>query len=264
VRCATHGLTAAEHAISNARIAEFRTGAPSSDLAPTPLTAAIDAQAKGRNKVDVVVHVLHDGDEGNVSEADIEEQMRVLNLAFKGRGFRFKLKSITRTDNREWFNGCLDGEVIRRFTGALSERPKKTLNVYLCNPAGYLGFATLGGSRVTNTKRDGVFLLYSTLPNGTTAPYNLGDTATHEVGHYLGLLHTFQGGCGGLGDFVDDTPDQDSPTFGCPTGKDTCVGEGLDPTDNFMDYTDDVCMTRFTPGQRDRMRAVVSAFRKRL
>jgi hypothetical protein len=266
VRCATHGLTAAEHAAANARAAEFRPTTARGDANDPVLNAGtVEAQGTTKNNINVVVHVLHDGDIGNVSRADIKAQMRVLRRAFKRHGFRFKLKEVTRTDNSEWFNGCLDGQVLKRSTSALAVRPKRNLNVYLCNPgAGFLGFATLAGSSTANTKRDGVFVLYSTLPNGTTAPYNLGQTMTHEIGHYLGLLHTFEGGCGGLGDFVDDTADEATPTFGCPTGKDTCAEEGLDPINNFMDYTDDACMTEFTRGQRDRMAAQVEAHRRRL
>ena len=80
--------------------------------------------------------------------------------------------------------------------------------------------------------------------------YSLGDTRTHEVGHWLMLEHTFAHGCSASGDWVVDTPPEAMPQFDCPVGADTCAAPGEDPIHDFMDYSQDSCMWMFTQGAR--------------
>ena len=103
---------------------------------------------------------------------------------------------------------------------------------------------------------------YQSLPGGPYGTdYSLGGTLTHEAGHWFGLYHTFDGKCGGKGDYVADTPAERTPTAGCPEGKDTCPKEGFDPIHNYMDYSWDSCYTQFTPGQSSRMQDQYLFFR---
>jgi len=199
---------------------------------------------------------------GNIPQSWIDAQMNVLNNAYAGTGFSFTLVSVDRTNNRNWFSLSPGSGREGQMKSALAVSPTTTLNIYTCQPSqGLLGWAYFPWSYPESSYWHGVVVLYSSLPGGSAAPYNLGDTATHEVGHYLGLYHTFQGGCSGNGDFVSDTPAEASPAFGCPTGRNTCSSPGLDPITNFMDYTDDACMFQFTSGQTSRMVAAVAAYK---
>ncbi|MEM9291621.1 MAG: zinc metalloprotease [Acidobacteriota bacterium] len=216
--------------------------------------------------IPIAWHVIRgNGGVGDLTNAEINSQISVLNAAFAGTGFSFTLSSVDRTTRNGWFTRCERSNVERRMKSALNISPATTLNVYSCQPGGgILGYATFPWAYAESDYRHGVVLLYSTLPGGSAAPYNLGDTGTHEVGHYLGLYHTFQGGCGGSGDFIADTPAEASPAFGCPVGRDTCAGGGPDPIFNFMDYTDDACMNQFTADQTTRMQAAVSIYKPSL
>lgn len=210
-------------------------------------------------------HVIRSGgtgSSGDIPDSMIQAQISVLNSAYQGTGFSFTLASIDRTRNSRWYTGCYSSGNERKMKQALAIDPTNNLNMYSCRPSGgILGWAYFPNSYGESHYLHGVVLLDQSLPGGSAAPYNEGDTGTHEVGHYLGLYHTFQGGCTGQGDYVDDTPAEASAAFGCPTGRDTCASQGLDPIENFMDYTDDSCMDRFSSLQTDRMHAMTSTYR---
>jgi len=234
------------------------------------VTRGTTARAAGSVMIDVWVHVINRGVDpdpanGNVTDEMIIAQMQVLNDSFSGvtgtaaanTPFRFTLAGTKRTTNPTWFEFCNDSSVQNDMKRALRRGGAETLNIYTCHPRGnLLGWATFPWSYARNPIDDGVVIDHSTLPGGSAGVYGFGDTATHQVGHWLGLYDTFHGGCTGRGDLVDDTPAESSPAFGCPTGRDTCKrgrhGAGLDPITNFMDFTDDSCMLEFTPGQSAR------------
>jgi hypothetical protein len=214
--------------------------------------------------INVYWHVIRSGtsaSQGNVSTQAINDQMNVLNAAYAAWGWSFNLISTDRTTNSTWYTGCY-GSSETAMKNALHQGTADDLNIYTCSPSGgILGYATFPSSYSSAPSKDGVVLLYSSLPGGSAAPYNLGDTGTHEVGHWMGLYHTFQGGCSGSGDFVSDTPAERSAAFGCPAGRNTCSSTGNDPITNFMDYTDDSCMFQFSGGQDTRMDSQFTTYR---
>ncbi|WIA18707.1 hypothetical protein OEZ85_003407 [Tetradesmus obliquus] len=210
---------------------------------------------------------------GYVSQNRIDRQMRLLNGAY-GQQFSFSLRGV------QWYTTSR-GYLFTAGQSSATERQVKTsicaragngaasvLNLYTWQPGqDVLGWATMPDWFVDTPDRDGVVILHSVITGGGDPAYAQGDTLVHEVGHWLGLFHVFQGGCSknaaNGGDFVADTPAVASPNFKC-VRVDSCPNlPGTDLVKNYMDYTDDRCVNSFTPGQKRRMVQQWRAYRAR-
>lgn len=241
----------------------------------TSIEAQYDPQGGVTYVIPVVFHILRrsNGTTGEVSDTRINQQIDVLNEDFGAFGagapgtntrIQFTLAGVTRHSNDTWYN---DGG---SYYNTIAWDTDEFLNVYTNTAGGNLGYAYVpSGGGVVGNSFDRVVVYWSTVgrPAPYGQPYHLGRTLTHEVGHYLGLYHTFQGGCVSVsncfhnGDLICDTSPESGPNFS-PCTRTTCGDP--DPTRNYMDYSDDVCMDNFTPNQAFRMRCTLSNFRVNL
>ena len=210
---------------------------------------------------------------GAVPETALRNQIAVLNEAFAGRGpggvgaptpFRFELAGFEETVNDAWFNmeyqvQPTPAEMQAKAT--LNRGRKSALDIYTVR----VPFQPFGWARFPWDPESvqGIVIGFQTLPGGAEISFNQGDTATHEVGHWLGLFHTFEHGCNSPGDHVDDTPPESGETRMCPPAPDSCPGDNRrDSIRNFMNLTNDQCMFQFTRDQARRMDIMHQRFRR--
>jgi hypothetical protein len=239
-------------------------------------------------RIPVVVHVLYTNSTENISDAQIQSQINVLNQDFRRTNpdatnkwaqaadveiefvlatsdpYGYATSGITRTNTTTSTWQTNDAMKDNNQGGQNAWPSSQYLNIWvvgkLVNSAGrtILGYAQFpgGGSAVT----DGVVIAHNYFGSQGTVqtPYNKGRTATHEVGHWLNLKHIWgdSNDCA-VDDGISDTPNSNAPNYGCSTGKTSCGT--ADMVENYMDYSDDACMNLFTAGQKDRMRALFSS-----
>jgi hypothetical protein len=228
----------------------------------------------GKVVIPVVVNVLYKTAAENISDAQIQSQIDVLNKDYTATnpdfsstpaefagvaanvGITFELVKINRKSTTKTSWGTRDAMKKTKQGGLDPTSPSTTLNMWACTiGGGILGYAQFpGGSLAT----DGVVIdsFYFGLSSAASYPYNLGRTASHEVGHWMNLRHIWgDASCGN--DLVSDTPVAKTSNFGVPVYPyvSTCLPAHSEMTMNYMDYTDDRGMYMFTNGQKARMDA---------
>eukprot|EP00039_Didymoeca_costata_P010142 m.136017 g.136017 ORF g.136017 m.136017 type:complete len:957 (+) comp14721_c0_seq3:106-2976(+) len=262
--CGTHDPDAQERMFINDQVQEFRVSDGELGHVSTKLL------------LKVVFHVIHKSDgTGKLSASVLKQQIAVLNEAFQGSysdntldsNLRFHLSKTNYISNDEWFSRCKSSSYT--FRPEYNEDSKKFINIYSCSGDGYLGWTWLPWSHAEGDSKQALIINYQAFPGGAQSKYNLGYTIVHEMGHYLGLLHTFQRGgtcTESNDDGVDDTPYEASPGSSCTSyNRDTCpANRGMDPLWSFMDYSYDRCMLRFSNGQVERMRSMMLLHRPNL
>ncbi|KAI8963100.1 Metalloprotease [Daldinia sp. FL1419] len=252
--CGTPEPTEAQIAASQALLAKER-----------EMRAKGESRALRSISVNAYFHVVASStslDDGYITQQMIDDQLDVMNADYGVHGISFNLVDTDWTVNDNW---AADGDEIA-MKQALRKGTYSDLNIYFLGNLGggllgYCYFPDNVAEGSTEFYLDGCTILAHSVPGGSAAPYNLGGTAVHETGHWFNLYHTFQGGCSGAGDSVDDTPAEQSASSGCMIGRDTCPGGGVDPIHNYMDYSDDACYEEFTAGQEDRIYSSWSTYR---
>lgn len=270
--CATDEVFKAQLAADPAlaaKMAQIEAHAGEFDLAQARLV-------NGQIVIPVVVNVLYRTTAENISDAQIKSQIDVLNKDFNATntdfanvpsvfsgvkanvGIRFELDQVRRkyVNRTSWgTNNLMKGS-----TGLTALTPTTKMNLWVCTiGGGILGYAQFPGGA---SSTDGVVVdsKYLGTTGTATAPFNLGRTATHEVGHWLNLRHIWGDATCGT-DLVSDTPTHNTANYGVPSFPhySTCTGSPIEMTMNYMDYSDDKALYMFTNGQKSRMLSLFSS-----
>lgn len=220
-----------------------------------------DVEAKNTYTVPLHIHVLQDSQGSNpTSTAIINATVARLNSGFSRAGFVFRIQSVETVVNDSWANiPKSNRSVLDDISATLNVGSRDSANVYIHRLEGLCGAASLPYAEEAH---EAIYLDYRCIPGGEES--DAYDTVIHEMGHFLGLFHTFApepNGCRGKGDYISDTPFQKVPHFKCKR-YDTCPRKpGLDPVRNYMDYTGDSCGHRFTRQQSALMRYAHAYYR---
>jgi Pregnancy-associated plasma protein-A len=254
-------------------------GTPEPDLRATRQRDALarslfNPEAVKAYQIPIAFHVIAAGKKDRITLSQIQALVNNMNIAFAGTPFSFFLYRADLINKKAWHDDCGPGTKNEKaMKKRLAIDPAHVVNIYSCSPRLkglppgliVLGIATFPDQYPENSTSHGIALHPSVLPGGSNPDYGTyGLVGIHEMGHYLGLFHTFQGGCSD-GDLVADTPAQAAAHFACLIGVDTCAGApGADDTQNFMNYSNDQCMNHFTPLQVERMLVQTGFFRPSL
>lgn len=204
---------------------------------------------------------------GLVTDARRAAQIDALNTVFAVANIQFRTAGVTCHDAPDLYTPDPRSAEERRARAMVQITDALLVLTVGRAPAiaGAVGWALFPWERDGLPFFDGVTVWHETLPGGSARGQNLGLTMAHEVGHWLGLYHTFQGGCDRVGDHVSDTPAQAYPNRGAPApGEWVGCGGKPGPIGNVMDYCDEAAMTGFTTGQCRRMRDTIAAYRPEL
>ena len=248
---------------------------PSEKIQVNRVIAALRAHGvnfRGKTVIPIRFHIIHSGGRGYVPDRRLKAQVEVLNRAYAPASVAFKVIDAKLHENEAWLfhERGSDAEIEMKI--ALGKDTARALNIYTAEPGGLVGYAAVPWHYAEQPVLDGVVLHHASLPDAARGsvpwpwPFDLGMTAVHEVGHWTGLYHTFEGGCEAPGDDIADTAYEAIGASFCPQNQpSSCPDEvRFNPVDNYMDTSDDACMTHFTPLQYQRIKDLLIYYRSEL